>query len=138
MRNNNSKIKAILNGACNNKIVHFKIAFVSLIITIIFFMVSCGTGLAAKSDNGKGFYLRSIDALNLNSLETDSKWRLEPLNTTLSEVLEDDLIETTSCDQAWHFTADEYDSVRDWCLQQEKSLSTNKKFISEFSSNQIR
>lgn len=71
----------------------------------------------------------------LTTLKSSSKWKKAPLKTTLESVLANDLKDTSSCKQVWHFTAAEFKKAREWCLNNEKGTDTNREFLSRFADN---
>ena len=102
----------------------------------------------------EGAYLRPIKAnyleeiagkVSADSLEPNSKWREEPLNSKLREVLGNDLSDTSDCEQVWEFKANpenegeaSYDDVHEWCLENLKGEETNTNFLTEFANNRIQ
>ena len=86
------------------------------------------SGLTAMSG-----YFRFIENRYLETLDGNSKWRGSILNELLRNVLSYDFSDTSSCQQVWHFTPEEYEDIREWCLDQEKGTETNKEFLNKFS-----
>lgn len=77
-------------------------------------------------------YLRFIKKNYLDTLLPRSKWLTESLNGLLRSVLENDLSDTSSCEQVWEFSADEFEDVQKWCREREKGSDTNKEFLDFF------
>ena len=77
-------------------------------------------------------YLRFIKDGFFENLDATSKWRLGSLKTLLQAVLSNDLSDLSGCEQVWHFTADEYEEAREWCLSRGKGSKTNKDFLTKY------
>lgn len=112
---------------------NFKKTRVVAIILCICLLVS-GAATVWGAQGGEGLlpgmgYLRPIKVDYLDTLEENSKWREEPLNSQLEEALENDLTDTSECEQVWEFSADDYEEVREWCLDNPKGTETNKEFL---------
>lgn len=126
-----------------NKIKHkdyfnfSKTAFFALLITLFI------SGLYQSSVSASGYlgendkYLRFIKTDYLDTLSLNSKWRFGALHNLLRDTLEDDLTDSSSCEQVWHFSADEYEQAREWCLKARKGSITNLKFITEFHAERL-
>lgn len=83
-------------------------------------------------------YLRFILPAYLDTLDYNSKWRQEPLKSYLEDILSEDLSDPENCEQVWHFSAEEYEEVHEWCLERDKGTQTNKDFLEEFGDNRIK
>lgn len=82
-------------------------------------------------------YLRFISRDYFDTLEPDSKWRESPLKELLIGVLSQDLKNTSSAQQVWHFSSDEYEKVHEWCLEHDKGTATNQAFLDSFLGNRL-
>lgn len=111
------------------------------------------TVLGANDSPFEGSYLRAIKAnyleektgeVSADSLEPNSKWREEPLKSELKEALENDLTDTSECEQVWEFSAEEImgtddePGVKEWCLENPKGTDTNNAFLHKYDANRIQ
>lgn len=95
-------------------------------------------------------YLRSINLRNVDTLNKSEKWTQVPdekpewselndpdatLQEHLKTVLDDDLTDTSDCEQVWEFSSDEFEEVKEWCLDNPKGTETNKKFLEKYKEN---
>lgn len=104
-------------------------------------MVASATGIPgvevseAGSDtevNNSAYQIRFIDKYNLDTLMANSKWGTDPLKTVLEDALNNDLTDTSSCQQVWFFEDKDFLTVQKWCLEQDKGTETNKNFVLKF------
>ena len=114
----------------NKPKINKKVLIIALLITV--YSVYIASAASASADYG---YLRPIKAGYLNTLEETSKWREGALKDQLETVLDDDLTDTSDCEQVWEFSAEEYEAVREWCLNNSKGKETNTAFLVEFAEN---
>lgn len=77
-------------------------------------------------------HVRFIKDRYFDTLLPNSKWRSEPLQSSLLNVLNNDLKDTSSCVQVWEFSADDFEDILKWCKDRENSSQTNKEFIRAF------
>ena len=113
----------------------FKVAFLALAITFVIFAIYHSS--ASAEGTTSFLHLRSIKAEHVETLLPNSKWRSEPLKSKLNNALSEDLLDTNNSSHVWHFTAEEFDEVREWCLAREKGTDTNNNFLANFLKNRL-
>ena len=74
-------------------------------------------------------YTRFIKYKYLDTLDPNSKWRQKTLYSILEKALKNDLSDTSESQQVWHFSSEDYDTVHEWCLDNDKGEQTNKDFL---------
>ena len=81
--------------------------------------------------------LRFINYKRLNTIDPKSKWRSAELWNYLVGILSADLADTSSCEQVWYFSAEDYEDVHKWCQERDKGDLTNEEFLTEFGAHRI-
>lgn len=82
--------------------------------------------------------IRFINLNHFNTLSPNSKWRKNPLNLMLKNLLKNDLKDTTLCEQVWEFSAEDFEKTREWCLSKNKGSKTNEEFLEKFKKHQTK